>query len=44
MEQFARFHDLWVITHRYNEAGISEALAGRSLPNVRFIFVELPKR
>jgi glycosyltransferase involved in cell wall biosynthesis len=43
VEQLARFHDLWVITHRYNEAGISEALAGKSLPNVQFIFVELPK-
>ena len=43
MEQLARFHDLWVITHRYNEAGISEALAGKSLPNIRFTFVELPK-
>jgi len=43
MEQLARFHDLWVITHRYNEAGISEALAGKTLPNVRFVFTELPK-
>ena len=43
MEQLARFHDLWVITHRYNEAGISEALVGKPLPNVRFHFVELPR-
>jgi glycosyltransferase involved in cell wall biosynthesis len=43
MEQLARFHDLWVITHRYNEAGITEALAGESLANVRFVFTELPK-
>jgi glycosyltransferase involved in cell wall biosynthesis len=41
VEQLARFHDLWVITHRYNEAGISEALKGKPLPNVRFHFVEL---
>jgi len=41
MEQLARFHDLWVITHRYNEAGISEALKGKPLPNVRFHFMEL---
>jgi glycosyltransferase involved in cell wall biosynthesis len=41
MEQLARFHDLWVITHRYNEAGITEALAEKLLPNVRFHFVEL---
>ncbi len=43
MEQLARFHDLWVITHRYNESGISEALERKPLPNVRFTFVELPK-
>ncbi len=43
MEQLARFHDLWVITHRYNEPGISQALAGKSMPNVRFVFVELPR-
>ncbi len=43
MEQLARFYDLWVITHRYNKAGISEALAGKAMPNVRFIFVELPR-
>ena len=43
MEQLARFHDLWVITHRYNEEGISEALAGKPLLNARFTFVELPK-
>jgi glycosyltransferase involved in cell wall biosynthesis len=43
MEQLARFHDLWVITHQYNEAGISEARAGTPLPNVQFIFVELSK-
>ncbi len=43
MEQLARFHDLWVMTHRYNEPGISEALAGKAMPNVRFIFVELPR-
>jgi glycosyltransferase involved in cell wall biosynthesis len=43
MEQLARFHDLWVITHRYNEEGVSEALAGKPLPNIRFTFVELPK-
>jgi hypothetical protein len=43
MEQLARFHDLWVITHSYNEAGISEALGAKPLPNVRFHFVELPR-
>jgi glycosyltransferase involved in cell wall biosynthesis len=43
MEQLARFHELWVITHRYNEAGITEALAGKPLPNVRFHFAELPR-
>jgi glycosyltransferase involved in cell wall biosynthesis len=43
VEQLARFHDLWVITHRYNEAGIFEARAGTPLPNVQFIFVELSK-
>ena len=43
MEQLARFHELWVIVHRYNEAGISAALAGKPLPNVRFVFIELPK-
>ena len=43
MEQLARFHDLWVITHCYNEAGISEALEKRPLPNVRFYFLELPR-
>lgn len=43
MEQLARFHDLWVITHRYNASGISEALEGKPFPSVRFTFVELPK-
>ena len=43
MEQLARFHDLWVITHSYNEAGISEALGAKLLSNTRFHFVELPR-
>jgi glycosyltransferase involved in cell wall biosynthesis len=43
VEQLARFHELWVIAHRYNAAGISEALVRKTLPNVRFIFTELPK-
>jgi glycosyltransferase involved in cell wall biosynthesis len=42
VEQLARFHELWVITHRYNEAGIAEARAGAP-PNVRFVFVELTR-
>jgi glycosyltransferase involved in cell wall biosynthesis len=43
VEQLARFYDLWVVTHQYNKAGISEARAGTPLPNIQFIFVELSK-
>jgi len=41
VNQIGRFHELWVITHRYNEPGVSAALTERPLPNVRFCFVDL---
>jgi glycosyltransferase involved in cell wall biosynthesis len=42
VEQVARFHDVWVITHEYNREGIRAALEGREQSHMRFHFVQLP--
>ena len=42
VEQVSRFHNVWVITHRYNRAGIMSALERKPLLGVEFLFVTLP--
>jgi glycosyltransferase involved in cell wall biosynthesis len=44
VQQAARFHDVWVITQSEGRAGIEAALAGGELPNVRFLYLDLPRR
>ena len=40
--QLGRFHDAWVLTWGKNRAAIEEALRDRSMPSVRFVYVDLP--
>jgi glycosyltransferase involved in cell wall biosynthesis len=40
--QAARFHDVWVLTHSEGREGITNALAGQQLSNVKVFFVDLP--
>jgi glycosyltransferase involved in cell wall biosynthesis len=42
VHQLARFHDVWVITRANNRAPIERALHANPLPNVHWIFVDLP--
>ena len=41
--QIARFHEVWVITRQNNRAAIDRALAEKPLPNVHFVYVDLPR-
>jgi len=41
--QAARFHDVWVITHATGKGSIEEALAANPMPNVRWVYVDLPR-
>lgn len=40
--QAARFHDVWVFTHDEGRQSINTALASGTLPNVQFVFLDLP--
>jgi glycosyltransferase involved in cell wall biosynthesis len=40
--QIARFHEVWVITRANNEACIRQELAENPMPNVHWIFYDLP--
>ncbi|MGD1009341.1 MAG: glycosyltransferase [Candidatus Aminicenantales bacterium] len=41
VRQIARFHDVWVLTHSYNKAGIDPAGPRAPDPSVRFHFIHL---
>jgi len=40
--QIARFHEVWVLTRANNRPRIQQALVGRPMPNVHWVFVDLP--
>jgi len=42
VKQAARFHDVWVTTRSNNRALIEEALLKAPMPNVRWIYIDLP--
>jgi len=42
VEQISRFHDVWVISHSYNRAGVEKGLKEKNLPHVKFYFYHLP--
>jgi glycosyltransferase involved in cell wall biosynthesis len=44
VQQAARFHDVWVMTRSNNRALIEEALAAQPMPNVHWIYLDLPRR
>ena len=43
VKQAARFHEVWVMTRSNNRALIEEALAAEPMPNVRWIYLDLPR-
>jgi hypothetical protein len=43
VQQIARFHEVWVVTRANNRHSIAKALAKKPLPNVHWIFVDLPR-
>ncbi len=43
VEQMSRFHELWVITRVNNRDSIEHFLAKSPLPNVHFIYYDLPR-
>src|SRR5580693_6290976 len=43
VQQAARFHDVWVLTRSNNRALIEEALAAEPMPNVHWIYIDLPR-
>ncbi len=43
VKQAARFHDVWVMTRSNNRASIEKALEAAPMPNVRWIFIDLPR-
>ena len=43
VKQAARFHDVWVMTRANNRAAIEVALATGPLPNVQWIYIDLPR-
>jgi len=43
VKQAARFHDVWVITRSNNRPAIEKALAREAMPNVRWVYFDLPR-
>jgi glycosyltransferase involved in cell wall biosynthesis len=43
VKQAARFHDVWVMTRANNRAAIEEALDTGPMPNVHWIYIDLPR-
>jgi glycosyltransferase involved in cell wall biosynthesis len=43
VRQIARFHDVWVITRSNNRGVIEEAVAKETMPNVRWVYFDLPR-
>jgi hypothetical protein len=41
--QIARFHEVWVITRANNQEPIEKALATKPLPNVHWVYFDLPR-
>jgi glycosyltransferase involved in cell wall biosynthesis len=41
--QIARFHEVWVITRANNQDSIKQSLAKRPLPNVHWVYFDLPR-
>lgn len=41
--QLSRFHELWVITRANNREPIEKALATKPLPNVHWVYFDLPR-
>jgi glycosyltransferase involved in cell wall biosynthesis len=41
--QISRFHELWVITRANNRGPIEKALAMKPLPNVHWVYFDLPR-
>ena len=44
IKQIARFHQVWVLAHPGNRAGIDEAAAEDPIPNIQFCYVDLPSQ
>ncbi|OGW85212.1 MAG: hypothetical protein A3A81_02165 [Omnitrophica bacterium RIFCSPLOWO2_01_FULL_45_10b] len=42
VKQIARFHEVWVITRLNNRGSIERALAKKPMPNVHWIYFDLP--
>lgn len=42
VHQLARYHEIWVITRSNNRKPIEDALAQRPLPNVHWVYFDLP--
>jgi glycosyltransferase involved in cell wall biosynthesis len=40
--QIARFHEVWVLTRANNQDSIKQSLAKRPLPNVHWVYFDLP--
>jgi glycosyltransferase involved in cell wall biosynthesis len=43
VRQIARFHEVWVITRGNNRAPIEKSLAKEPLPNVHWVYFDLPR-
>src|SRR5512141_2006914 len=43
VRQMARFHEVWAITRTSNASAILEAVAADPMPNVHWIFFDLPR-
>jgi glycosyltransferase involved in cell wall biosynthesis len=43
VRQIARFHEVWVITRANNRAPIEKSLAKEPLPNVHWVYFDLPR-
>jgi glycosyltransferase involved in cell wall biosynthesis len=41
--QISRFHEVWVITRKNNREPIEKALATKPLPNVHWVYFDLPR-
>lgn len=42
VKQLSRFHNLWVISHKYNEEGILKTPKESNSNNIKFYFISLP--
>ena len=43
VKQIARFHEVWVITRTNNRTPIERALSKEPMPNVRWVYFDLPR-